>query len=644
MENKTLKRIEYDLLEIKSWCEEKFKNEPQYKRRLPRTNIQGINSAKTVEEETEEQREIRLGRKLKYIGKVLCDLNNRGALIEGQGLYSLYIEILKEYKISFQKAKLLEAKEWCEEKFKNEPKYKRRLPRAYITGVNLAEKREEETEDQKEMRIGLALDSSIRRSTIYEKVANKQILSPEEQEIYSLYLEIYNNYNINLQEVNLLQIKEWCEEEFKDSPRHERRLPRPKIKGVKIAKKGEEETREQIELRLGNMLHNFKSSKIYIKVEQGEELLEEEERIYNLYKELDNNYNINAYETSLLMAKEWCEEKFKNKPRYIRRLPRSSIKGVKVAKKGEEETEEQIELRLGSAVHQFTYTKLYQKAQSGEKLTEYEQKIYNLYIELDDEYNISTDEANLLMAKEWCEENFKDRPIYERRLPRASIKGVKAAKNGEMPTNDQREIRIGFGLVNFRRRSDIYKKVQNKEVLTLKEQRIYNLYVELCNQYDINPQEANLLKVKEWCEEKFENKPRHERRLPRTVIQGVKAAKKGEEETEEQRELRLGRIIGTFRERSQIYEKVQNKISLTPEEQKIYDLYVSLETKYGRGRNISINWNEVGIGLERMKTNINAQDIGKASFDADTQKCDEMLSVVESLVNEKKKQKEGEQK
>lgn len=644
MENKILERIEYDLLEIKSWCEEKFKNEPQYKRRLPRTQIQGINPAKTVGEETEEQREIRLGRKLKYIGKVLCDLNNRGALIEGQGLYSLYLEILEEYKINFQKAKLLEAKEWCEEKFKNEPKYKRRLPRADITGVNPAKKGEEETEDQKEMRIGLALASSIRRSTIYEKANNKQILSPEEQEIYSLYLEIYNNYNINLQEVNLLQIKEWCEEKFKDSPRHERRLPRPKIKGVKVAQNGEEETEDQREVRLGNMLCNFKNSKIYIKVEEGEELSEEEERIYNLYKELDNNYNINAYETSLLMAKEWCEEKFKNKPRYIRRLPRSSIKGVKVAQKGEEETEEQRELRLGSAVHQFIYTKLYQKAQLGEKLTEYEQKIYNLYIELDDEYNISTDEANLLMAKEWCEENFKDRPIYERRLPRAYIKGVKAAKNGEIPTNDQREIRTGFGLVNFRRRSDIYKKVQNKEILTLKEQRIYNLYVELCNQYDINPQEANLLKVKEWCEEKFENKPRHERRLPRTVIQGVKAAKKGEKETEEQRELRLGRIIGTFRERSQIYEKVQNKISLTPEEQKIYDLYVSLETKYGRGRNISINWHEVGIGLERMKPNINAQDIGKASFDADTQKCDEMSNVVESLVNEKKKQIEGEQK
>ena len=50
---------------------------------------------------------------------------------------------------------------------------------------------------------------------------------------------------------------------------------------------------------------------------------------------------------------EWCEEQFKGKPEYTRRTPRMGIEGINVAKKGEKETEEQRELRLGKALKTF---------------------------------------------------------------------------------------------------------------------------------------------------------------------------------------------------------------------------------------------------------------------------------------------------
>jgi hypothetical protein len=71
-------------------------------------------------------------------------------------------------------------------------------------------------------------------------------------------------------------------------------------------------------------------------------------------------------------------------------------------------------------------------------------------------------------------------------------------------------------------------------------------YESAIEEYDygnLNIQADNIIKIEKWCKEQFEGKPEYSRRTPRKNIGGIKAAKEGEEETEEQRELRLGKAL-----------------------------------------------------------------------------------------------------
>ena len=548
---------------------------------------------------------------------------------------------MKVYRLNKIEQDLLETQRWCEEKFKDRPIYERRLPRANIKGIKAARKGETKTKEQIEINLGRRF-VYFKQSEIYMKVEHGEELTEEEQRIYDLYIKLCNEYDISIQEANLLKVKEWCEEKFRNKPVYERRLPRTDIKGIRLIRGVKEETEEQKEVRLGKVLNQFRQSQTYKNGQIGSSLTESEQRIYNLYIELNNEYNINIQEANLLEVRAWCEEKYKGKPIYERRLPRTYIRGIKVAKEREKETEGQREVRLGIALVNFKQSTIYKKTQNKKALTPTEQKTYNLYLELNNEYNINTFEANLLEVKAWCEEKYKDKPIYERRLPRTYIRGIKVAKEREKETEEQREIRLRMRLTQFKQ-SEIFKKGQLGEELTEEEQRIYDLYVEINNEYNINTFEANLLEAKAWCEEKYKDKPIYERHLPRRTIKGVKLAKEREKETEEQREVRLGTVISRFKE-SKTFKKSQLGEKLTEEEKKTYDLYVSLQIDYGRGRHIKINWQGIGIDFGSNNHSITGQDIGKASFDADTKKCDEMSNVVESLVNEKKKQIEGEQK
>ncbi len=381
-----------------------------------------------------------------------------------------------------------EAMNWCEEEFKDAPKYKRRLPRTTISDLKKL-KGEDRKKANKELKIGEGL-SDFKRSYIYIKGKAGKVLSKEDEEIYKAYKELEKGYKINPWEATILEAKEWCKEKFNNRPIYERRMPRTNITGVRIVPEGEPETEEQRELRIGGRLANFRQRDIYINGEEGEFLSKEDERIYKLYKELENDYKINSYEATILEAREWCEEKFNNEPIYKRRLPIYVNDKIHSKKVGELETKEQRESKIGNRLNDFRKSDIYKKGEKGEFLSEEDERIYKLYKELENDYKINTFKAIILEAKEWCEENYKDKPRDERRMPRAYITGVKGAEAGELETEEQREIRIGMGLVNFRRGSMIYKKGELGEKLTAEEEIIYNDYKKIEEEYASKYQRA----------------------------------------------------------------------------------------------------------------------------------------------------------
>lgn len=261
------------------------------------------------------------------------------------------------------------------------------------------------------------------------------------------FREILNHdyFDINVIMQNYEKYKAWCE-------KHGRK---PQHKRVKVANKGEKETEEQTEDRLAKARSNF-----FTKLKNKEELTKEKEELKRLYEELDEQYkeksvNIQNYEE----YKEWCK-KYGRKP-IQKRDDR--------VKKGEKETEEQIEYRLACARSSF-----FQRIKDKEELTEEEEELKKLYEELDEQYKEeSVNIQNYKEYKAWCEQ-------YGR-LPRSNVKingvPVKAAKKEEQKTEKesekQREQRLGKARVKF------FIKIEKSEQLTEEEEEIKRLYEEL---------------------------------------------------------------------------------------------------------------------------------------------------------------------
>ena len=395
-----------------------------------------------------------------------------------------------------------EYRAWCEEHD--------RLPRSKIimngTRVVVAKEGEKETEEQIEQRLGLA------RMWLFRK--NENALTEQEKEIKRLYEKLTEQYKAESAAMrNYKEYKAWCEQHG--------RLPRLNISGVNAAKKGEKETEEQIEQRLGSA-----RSGLFRKNENA--LTEQEKEIRMLYKELDEQYREES--TTMRNYKEyeaWCEQHGK--------LPRTGISGVNATKKGEKETEEQIEQRLGSA-------RMWFFSRNENTLTEQEKEIRRLYEELTEQYKEeSTAMKNCKEYKAWCEQHG--------RLPRPYMEDV-----------EEIEKRLGKSRLRF----FAYIK-KNSKKLTEEEQTIKELYKELDEQYrEESPAMKNYKEYEAWCEQHG--------KLPRTGINGVNAAKKGKKETEEQIEQRLGLTRMWF------FRKNEN--TLSEQEKEIRRLYEELDEQY----------------------------------------------------------------
>ena len=118
-----------------------------------------------------------------------------------------------------------------------------------------AKEGEEETEEQRELGLGKALDT-FKRSTIWQNYQEGKEKGLSREEIKQEYgmregeialverceriIEEYAYGNLNIQGDNIIKIEEWCKEQFEGKPEYSRRIPRSNIKGIKTAKEERE--------------------------------------------------------------------------------------------------------------------------------------------------------------------------------------------------------------------------------------------------------------------------------------------------------------------------------------------------------------------------------------------------------------------
>ena len=516
-----------NIMEIEEWCKEQFDGKPEYSRRTPRTDIKGIKTAK-------EERELRLGKALnKFKQRTIWENYQEGkekglsrekikqeyGMREGEiALVERYERVIEEYDygdLNIQADNIIKIEKWCKEQFEGKPEYSRRTPRSSIKGIIAAKEGEEETEEQRELGLGRALNQ-FKQRTIWKNYqeGKEQGLSREEikqeygmregeialVERYERVIEEYDYGDLNIQADNIIKIEKWCKEQFEGKPEYSRRTPRSSIKGIIAAKEGEEETEEQRELGLGRALNQFKQRTIWKNYQEGKEqglsreeikqeygMREGEIALVERYERVIEEYDygdLNIQADNIIKIEKWCKEQFEGKPEYSRRTPRSSIKGIIAAKEGEEETEEQRELGLGKALDTFKRSTIWQNYQEGKEkglsreeikqeygMREGEIALVERYERVIEEYdygdlNIQAD--NIIKIEKWCKEQFEGKPEYSRRTPRSSIKGIKTAK-------EERELGLGQALNKFKQ-STIWKNYQEGKEKGLSREEIKQEY------------------------------------------------------------------------------------------------------------------------------------------------------------------------
>ena len=201
----------------------------------------------------------------------------------------------------------------------------------------------------------------------------------------------------------------------------------------------------------------------------------------------DINYRKTALK-NIMEIEKWCKEQFEGKLEYSRRTPRCNIRGIIAAKEGEEETEEQRELRLGKALNKFKQSTIWKNYQEGKEkglsreeikqeygMREGEIALVERYERIIEEYDLDTNLKNIMEIEEWCKEQFEGKPEYSRRTPRTHIKGIRAVKEGEEETEEQRELRLGHVLGKFKQ-STIWKNYQEGKEKGLSREEIKQEY------------------------------------------------------------------------------------------------------------------------------------------------------------------------
>ena len=393
-----------------------------------------------------------------------------------------------------------------------------------------------------------------------EKVLESFKILEEEEDFVRAFEEIeqsisrYMNIGFNIEDA-INEIENWCIEKFQNVPIYNRRLPR-RVPGVTTAKNTVNPTEEEIESRLNILNGYIRQSDIYIRYKEGrvEELTEHEIEIMKRYQKLVDEYNykhLNIMAKNIEDIEKWCIENNKGKPIYLRVMPTANPE-VLIGKNGNEKTDEQKEKSLAAVKHKIEHSDIYIKYKEGrlDELKIGEIQLIEKYAKIKEKYDYRY--LNILARKvieleKWCEEKNKGKLPEEYVLPHR--KRLKAPKNGKKETEGQREERLARYFFEVKK-SDIYIKyiTGKKDELSKAEIELIERYIENVEKYKKNELELKIDEIETWCKEKFEGKSRYLRRLPKRD-DSLERTNNKQEETEEQRENRLGQLIHKLEQR-----------------------------------------------------------------------------------------------
>ena len=512
------------------------------------------------------------------------------------------LEILREigevykYTNSISLNRALEIQEWCKETFKDKKVYERRYPSSTLP-------------DEKKLAYSLA---DIKRNVVikYKNKELDEIESLVDRKIVEIIRELdhdYGRYGSLYGKSPLgvaLETLELCENTFKDKKVYERRLP------------GTGKNSSEDEKRKMMAFQNARSKlKAIYSNKKPEEIEDEMHRdAIKIIKIIEAEYEIygSSYGKSpygnLLEIQEWCEETFKNKKVYERKLPSST-------------SSDEREKRLGRALGEVknVVLKKYKNNQLEEIDSEIDRRNVELLRKLINEYGLyNTGRGRTLLGsaielKEWCEETYKDKKVYERKLPddKSTDKIEKSAGETSMRIRSYIAKTLYFD-ENDKKAIEIYEYIR----------REYGLY------YigDKRTQLGLALELQEWCDESNRNKKEFDKRLPNGG-------------SSDKTEKRLAESY-TFIKQNTLkqYQGIPlNKIE-NDEDRKIVEIIRHLEEQYGKYIAGNSRRTHLGNALEildwcqEMSEKVSADSRRLPSADSEDEKERNLSKALERLI------------
>jgi len=467
--------------------------------------------------------------------------------IEIKGIRKEFIEVLAQLNdtsVYLENAKKIE--NWCRKNFGDKEKWERRLPSS-------------KSQDEEESRLGSAR-RNIKRGIIdqYEGKQLYEINDDVHRKVVGIMRKTESLYAYGDRQKhqllgNALRIKKWCEDNFGDKEKWERRLPNS-------------QSEDEEEKHYGDMLNNLKKKFSYQSdsKEQNEIDSRDKERILKILKKLDEEYAYGQQQKfqmlgNALQIEKWCEENFGDKEKWERRLPSS-------------QSEDNEEITLSSLLNSLNSNILtkYKGKEPDEIEDEVHRNVVAIIRKLEDEYAFGKVQKHYKLGKilemeNWCETNNKGKEKWERRLPQSE-------------TKDEKERELGKILVNYGQKLlEQYDGKKLDEIVDEEDRKTVEVLRKIEEQYAYGRGQKHyklgqILKVEKWCKENFEDKEKWERRVPNS-------------KSEDENESRLGISYIKFGQKLlEQYEGKKLDEIADEEDRKIVEVSQRIEEQYAYGK------------------------------------------------------------
>ena len=414
----------------------------------------------------------------------------------------------------------LEIKEWCERTYREKKIWERSLP-------------SQAAKDEYEKSLGNKLSKIRAKIKKYEGKSIKKIENEEDRKIVRIIRELDKEYGLGDNLKNVLEIREWCKKKYGEKKIWERSLP-------------SQTSKDKYEKSLARKLKHIR---YVIKQYDGipiEEIGNDEDRkIVEIVRNLDEEYGLGNSLKNALEIKEWCESTYGEKKIWERSLPNTQSK-------------DEYEKSLGQRLRAIRVKiKKYEEKPIEEIENAEDRGIVEIIRNLDEEYGLGDSLKNALEIKEWCESTYGEKKIWERSLPSQISK-------------DEYEKKLGKKLSNIRTKTKQYKGIPIEKIENAEDRRIVEIIRSLDEEYGLGNSLKNALEIKEWCERTYGEKRIWERSLPSQA-------------TEDEYEKSLGNRLSSIRTKIKQYEGIPIIEIENAEDRKIVEIMRSLDGEYGLG-------------------------------------------------------------